>query len=145
MNLVDANVLIYAVNRADPKHEHAREWLDGALGSRETVGFAWITLLAFLRLTTRAGLFPRPLPVPAALAQMKAWLAQPNSLIVEPTARHLELMDGLLAHTGAGGNLVSDCHLAALALEHNATVITYDYDFGRFQGVRWQPPSGRQP
>lgn len=74
---------------------------------------------------------------------MKAWLAQPNSLVVEPTARHLELMDGLLAHTGAGGNLVSDSHLAALALEHNATVITYDYDFGRFHGVRWRPPPSR--
>ncbi|MGI8759206.1 MAG: type II toxin-antitoxin system VapC family toxin [Acidimicrobiales bacterium] len=140
MNLVDANVLLYAVNEADPKHDESRSWLDAALGDREAVGFAWIVVLAFLRLSTKVSLFPGPLPVRDALARVQAWTDQPPSVIVEPTPRHLGLVAGLLAETGAGGNLVSDAHLAALALEHDATVVTYDTDFSRFTGVRSHPP-----
>ena len=143
MKLVDANVLLYAVNEDDPKHEESRGWLDAALGEREAVGFSWIVVLAFLRLSTKVSLFPQPLPVRVALAQVRAWTDQPPSVVVEPTPRHLSVVGGLLAETGAGGNLVSDAHLAALALEHDATVVTYDTDFSRFTGVRWHPP--RQP
>lgn len=140
MNLVDANVLLYAVNEADPKHDQSRDWLDAALARQEVVGLAWTVLLAFLRLSTKVGLFPDPLPVRHAVDQVRAWVSQPPSVIVEPTPRHLDLVAGLVVGTGTGGNLVSDAHLAALALEHDATVITYDADFGRFAGVRWHPP-----
>jgi toxin-antitoxin system PIN domain toxin len=140
VKLVDANVLLYAVNEADPKHDESRAWLDAALGEREAVGFAWTVFLAFLRLSTKVSLFPKPLSVGDALARVREWTAQPPSVIVEPTPRHLDLVSGLLTELGTGGNLVSDAHLAALALEHNATVITYDTDFGRFAGVRFQPP-----
>ena len=143
MNIVDANVLLYAVNEADPKHHDSRRWLDTALSEGETVGFAWTVLLAFIRLSTRVGLFPRPLAVDGALARVREWTAQPSSVIVEPTPRHLALVSGLLGQVGSGANLVNDAHLAALALEHNAQVITYDSDFGRFTGVRWKPPSVR--
>ena len=141
MNLVDANVLLYAVNEADPKHGDSVRWLDDALSGRETVGFSWHVLLAFARLSTKVGLFPHPLPVRDALLRIRAWTQQPSSVLVDPTPRHLELLAGLLSPLGAGGNLVGDAHLAALALEHDATVITYDTDFARFPGVRWQPPS----
>ena len=140
MNLVDANILLYAVNEADPKHDEAREWLDRALGGREAVGFSWAVLLAFIRLSTKVSLFPNPLPVREAMARVREWTQQPPSVIAQPTPRHLELVSGLLSPVGTGGNLVSDAHLAALALEHDATVITYDTDFARFAGVRWQPP-----
>lgn len=140
MNLVDANVLLYAVNEADPKHEASRQWLDTALAGHETVGFAWAPVLAFLRLSTKVGLFPKPLPVPDALERVTVWIEQPPSVVVEATPRHLGLVGGLLAQVGTGGNLVSDAHLGALALEHDAAVITYDSDFGRFPGVRWHPP-----
>lgn len=140
MKLPDANVLLYAVNSADPRHAEARGWLDAALAGQETVGFAWIVLLAFLRLATKVGLFPRPLDPEGAVARVRAWTAQPASVIVTPTPRHLDVVAGLLAATGTGGNLVNDAHLAALALEHGATVVTYDSDFGRFSGVRWEPP-----
>jgi toxin-antitoxin system PIN domain toxin len=106
------------------------------------VGFAWTVLLAFVRLSTKVGLFPRPLPVDGALARVREWTAQPPSVIVEPTPRHLDLVTGLLDQVGPGANLVNDAHLAALALEHGARVITYDSDFGRFGGVRWEPPGG---
>lgn len=140
MKLVDANVLLYAVNVADPKHEESRRWLDGALSSGETVGFAWIAVLAFVRLSTRVGLFPNPLPVEEAMGRVRAWLAEPGAVVVEATPRHLDVLAALLAEVGAGGNLVSDAHLAALALEHDATVVTFDSDFGRFRGVRWEAP-----
>ena len=140
MNLVDANVLLYAVNEAEPRHEQARGWLDHSLGGSDTVGFAWVVLLAFLRLSTKAGLYPRPLSVGTAIGTVRAWVGDGPGIVVEPTPRHLDVLAGLLRSTGAGGNLTSDAHLAALALEHDATVVTYDSDFHRFAGVRWTEP-----
>lgn len=140
MKVVDANVLLYAVNESVEHHQQARRWLDGALNGRASVGFSWIVLLAFVRLSTKPDLFPSPLPVDGALDRVRAWLAQPPSVLLEPTVRHLDVLAGLLGATGAGGNLTSDAHLAALALEHRGEVVTYDSDFGRFPGVRWGAP-----
>ena len=141
MNLVDANVLLYAVNTADPKHARSKTWLDEELSGGRPVAFAWIALLAFVRLSTRVGLFPRPLAVGQAMAQVRDWLAQPSSVVIEATPRHADVLTGLLLPLGAGGNLTSDAHLAALAVEHGATVVTYDSDFGRFPGLTWREPS----
>lgn len=140
MRLVDANVLLYAVNEASPHHEGARSWLDGALGSREPVGFAWTVLLAFVRLATHPVVFARPLSSEDAMAIVRTWLAQPSAVVVEPTSRHADVLAGLLAEAGTAGNLVNDAHLATLAIEHGATIVTFDADFGRFAGVRWQRP-----
>lgn len=141
MKLVDANVLIYAINEADPRHPEARSWLDSALSGTETVGFCWPVLLAFLRLSTKVGLFPSPLPVADALDRVGRWTERPVAAIVEPTPRHLNVLSGLLNTVGTGGNLTSDAHLAALALTYDATVVTYDNDFDRFSGVRWERPT----
>ena len=140
MKVVDANVLLYAVNSADERHDAARGWLDGALSRGETVGFSWLALLAFVRLSTHHAVFPNPLDVSDAMARVRAWVDQPSAVIVEATARHLDVLGGLLDGLGAGGNLVSDAHLAALAIEHGATIVTYDNDFARFAGVRWERP-----
>ncbi|MDQ3152255.1 MAG: type II toxin-antitoxin system VapC family toxin [Actinomycetota bacterium] len=141
MKVVDANVLLYAVNESAEHHDEARDWLDGALSGRATVGFSWVSLLAFLRLSTKIGLFPTPLPVDGALDRVRAWLVQPTSVLLVPTPRHLEVLTGILGPLGAGGNLTSDAHLAALALEHRGDVVTYDSDFGRFPGVSWLTPA----
>lgn len=141
MKIVDANVLLYAVNESADHHAEARDWLDGALSGRSEVGFCWIAVLAFVRLSTKLGLFPTPLPVDRALAGVRAWLAQPTARILEPTARHLDVLSGLLAATGSGGNVTNDAHLAALALEHRGEIVTYDNDFGRFPGVAWCTPA----
>lgn len=140
MKLVDANVLLYAVNEAEPRHDEARDWLDDSLASRESVGFAWVPVLAFLRLVTKVGLFPSPLPVSEAVERIRQWTSQPSAVVVEPTPRHLDLLAGLLTGAGTGGNVVNDAHLAALALEHDATIVSYDNDFDRFPGVRWLRP-----
>ena len=141
MKIVDANVLLYAVNEDAPNHRLAREWLDAALSAGEAVGFAWVVLLAFLRLSTRAGAFARPLTLEDATGVIEAWLGQPAATIVEPTPRHLGVLAALLAPFGTASNLVSDAHLAALATEHGAEVVSFDADFSRFNGVRWRSPA----
>ncbi len=141
MKLVDANLLIYAINEADDRQPSARAWLDAALNGNEPVGFAWVVVLGFLRLVTKIGLFSDPLPVADALTVVRLWLEQPPSVIVEPTTRHLEVLSGLLTTAGTGGNLTNDAHLAALGVEHGAEIVTYDSDFGRFAGVRWTMPT----
>lgn len=143
MKLVDANVLIYAVNASGSttQHDEARAWLDRALVATEPVGFSWIVMLAFVRLVTKVGLFPNPMPIDEALNRLRAWLEQPAALIVEPTSRHLEVLAGLLRQVGVGGNLVGDAHLAALAAEHDAMIVTFDPDFTRFAGVVSRRPT----
>lgn len=140
MKLVDAGVLIYAFNTDAERHAESKDWLDTALSGAATVGFAWTPLLAFVRLTTRRGLFPSPVSAEAAMAQVTAWLAQPTAQVVQPTARHAAVLADMLRHAGAGGNLVGDAHLAALAIEHRAQIVSYDHDFDRFPGVRWERP-----
>lgn len=140
MKIVDANVLLYAVNSADERHGAARTWLDGALSGGDRVGLAWLPLLAFIRLTTHPSIFPDPLSTTTAIRQVAEWLSAPAAVMVGPTARHVDILSELLARTGAAGNLVNDAHLAALAVQHRATVVTYDNDFGRFPDVTWARP-----
>lgn len=140
MKLVDANVLLYAVNTDAPHHDRSRRWLDTALSGGDTVAFAWIALLAFVRLSTKEGLFPAPLSVDQAMDRVDAWLGAAPAMVVEPTVSHPRLVRDLLGALGAGGNLVNDAHLAALSIEHRCGIVSYDHDFARFPGVDWQPP-----
>jgi toxin-antitoxin system PIN domain toxin len=139
--LVDANVLLCAVNERAAHHARSRAWLRGALDGEEAVAFTWLVLLAFLRLATAPKVFPRPLATAEAVATLEAWLAQPVAVRLEPSGRHLALVGGLLAEAGTAGNLVNDAHLAALAVEHDAEVVSFDSDFARFPGVRWRRPA----
>ncbi|HVV35894.1 MAG TPA: TA system VapC family ribonuclease toxin [Acidimicrobiales bacterium] len=141
MKLVDANVLLYALDRDAHHHSTARRWLDSALSGEETVAFAWVALLAFVRLATRADLFPNPLTVDAAFDRVDAWLSADAAVVLQPTPEHGRVLRQLLTRVGAGGNLVNDGHLAALAVEHRATVVSYDGDFARFDGVTWEQPT----
>ena len=140
MLIVDANVLVHAINSDATEHEGARSWLLEALDGSEAVAFTWVVNLAFLRLTTHPSIFRRPLSAAAAGDVLRSWLDRPPAVVLDPTRRHVTLLLGLLTQTGSGGNLVNDAHLAALALEHDATVVTYDRDFGRYAGVRWRRP-----
>jgi toxin-antitoxin system PIN domain toxin len=140
MKVVDANVLLYAVNSDAPHHERARSWLDAALKGGEAVGFAWVVLLAFLRLATRQGVFPRPLTLERAVSVVDAWLAQPVAVMLEPTVRHLDVLHRLLAPLSTAGNLVTDGHLAAVAMEYRGEVVSFDTEYGRFTGLRWRLP-----
>lgn len=140
MKILDANLLLYAVNRDAPHHDGARSWLEAALSGTEAIGFDWTVLLAFLRLSTRTAVFPHPLRVEEAFSLIDSWLGQPCSEIVRPTERHLEVLRSLLKPFGAAGNLIPDAHLAAIALEHGAELCSCDSDFARFPGIRWTNP-----
>jgi uncharacterized protein len=133
--LVDANVLIYAIDADSPHHERARHWLEATLSGTTPVGLAWVVVLAFLRVATRPGILQRPLPLDRAIAYVDEWLAQPYVVAVGPAEHHWPLLKNLLTTTGSAGNLVSDSHLAALAIEHGYTVYSSDHDFKRFSGL----------
>jgi len=140
MKLLDANLLLYAVNQDAPLHAKARAWFERTMSDRETVAFSWIVMLAFLRLTTRHGLFQKPLSSQAAFDLVAAWLDQPAATVIHPGPRHLAVLSELLRPLGTGGNLTSDAHLAALAIEHGAELCSCDGDFARFPGLRWRNP-----
>jgi toxin-antitoxin system PIN domain toxin len=135
MVIVDANVLLYAVNESSPQHAIAKRWLERALNGAEVVGFAWVVLLAFVRLATLPALFSVPLDTPTALELVDDWLGAKAAAVVHPTAQHATILRRILTQTGAAGNLVTDAHLATLCLEHGAQMCTYDRDFSRFPGL----------
>jgi len=140
LKIVDANVLLYAVNRQSIEHKAAHRWLTGALSGNEVVGLPWVSLLAFIRLSTSGRIFASPLPPADAMTVVESWLAQPAAVTVEPTSRHTWVLRGLLEQAGTAGNLTTDAHIAALAIEHGATLVTFDRDFERF-GIRVQLPT----
>jgi uncharacterized protein len=138
--LVDVNILVYAHVISAPQHDAAREWLERQINHSARVGLPWASLLGFLRLTTNPRLVDRPLPMTIAWQRVAAWLAAENVWVPSPTERHAEVLAGLLAQPGIHGNLVSDAHLAALAIEHGLLLCSTDRDFARFANLRWINP-----
>jgi uncharacterized protein len=138
--LVDANLLLYAYNPRADQHEKSRAWLEGALSGTDLVRFAWLTVWAFLRIATNSRVFEHPLSVPEAETAISAWLVQPIAGILDPGERHWEILHELLLNGQATGPLVMDAVLAAIAIEHGATICTTDRDFSRFPDVKWMNP-----
>jgi len=138
--LIDANILLYSHSIELPQHAAAREWLDERLSARDRVGLPWASLLAFLRVISNPRAFARPEPIEEAWDQVRAWTGRRNVWIPEPTERHVEVLGELLCKGRIGGNLVTDAHLAALAIEHGLTLCSTDGDFARFKGLKWQNP-----
>lgn len=140
MTLTDVNLLIYAYDATSPNHERARDWLEERLSGAETFAFAWVVLLAFVRLVTSPRVFAHPLEPREALDHVDAWLAQPCATVLHPGSRHPVLLRQLLEPLGTAGNLTTDAHLAALAIEHGAELSSADADFSRFPGLAWTNP-----
>ena len=140
MILVDANLLIYATTERAVQHEAAKAWLEERLNSGVRVGLPWVSLLAFVRITTNPRVFERPLSVERATTQVSDWLALATVWTPAATQQHARLLTQLLSEVGSGGNLVTDAHLAALSLEHGLTLCSTDRDFAKFKGVTWRNP-----
>ena len=104
----------------------------------ETIGLAWVALLGMVRLSTNPAIFDPALKPETALDVIDGWLAQPSATTVHPTERHAAVLRELLGETGTAGNLVTDAHLAALAIEHGATLSSFDTDFHRFSGLKFE-------
>jgi uncharacterized protein len=138
MKLPDVNVLVGAVNAASAEHDAARNWLETAFNAPAGVALSWAAMLGFIRLTTRRGILPNPLGVEDALVTVREWIEAPRARIVHPTERHGPILARLLLAAGTVDNLTSDAHLAALAIEHGATLASFDRDFDRFDGLDFE-------
>lgn len=140
--LVDANLLLFAVDKTSPFHERANDWLTDALNGARRVGLPWQSLAAFLRISTHPRASDRPLTPEVAWACVNDWLASEVTWSPEPGPRYAELLGELIVRYGIRGNLVPDTQLAALAAEHGLTIYSADTDFARFAEVRWENPLG---
>lgn len=135
MILVDTNLLIYAVDMDAPAHGAALEWLNATFSSGTQIGLPWVVLTGFIRITTNHRAMRSPMSVDQALAYVEQFLQQPNVSTVNPGERHWLILSSLLRHSGSGGNLTTDAHIAAMALEQGYTVYSADNDFKRFTGL----------
>ncbi len=138
--LIDANILLFAIDEASPFHVTAARWLSGRLSGTRRVGLPWESLGAFLRIGTHPRAAERPLTPGEAWSYVEEWLAADVVWVPQPTERHSEVLGSLLTTYQLRGNLVSDAHLAALAVEHGLTVCSADTDFARFTEIRWENP-----
>lgn len=140
MKLIDTNVLLYATDRLSPFHDRSRDFVERAMNSDEVIALPWVVLLAFLRILTRAR--PEaPLPRDVVIAMVDTWLAQPNVVTLGPGKEHWRVVQELIAATQASGNLMTDVHLAALAIENGAELCSADTDFARFPRLKWTDPT----
>jgi uncharacterized protein len=140
MILVDANLLLYAEDTLSEHHQAARIWWDTRLSSAEPVCLCWPVLTAFIRVGTNLRLHRRPLTLKEAVERVQSWLDQPCVRMIHPGDQHFAIFQVMLRDGKAVGGLVSDAHLAALALEHNCVLQSTDADFSRFKGLKWNNP-----
>lgn len=140
MILVDANILLYAEDSLSARHGAAREWWDRQLSGTEPVALCWPVLTAFIRIGTNVRLHRRPLTLREAVERTQSWFDQPCVRLIQPTDQHWPIFQNLLRSGNAVANLVSDAHLAALAVEHNCVLHSTDGDFARFHGLKWENP-----
>ena len=140
MILVDANVLLYAEDSLSPHHDPAREWWDAQLSGRSPVCLCWTVLTAFIRISTNRRIFERPLSVREATVRVQSWFDQPCTRLIHPTENHWQVFQDLIEGGQAVGNLVTDAHIAALAMEHGCLLYSTDSDFSRFPKLKWKHP-----
>ena len=141
MTILDANVLLYAYFTESPHHEPARAWLRHLFAGEETIGLPWVTLWAFIRISTNLRAWSFPMPTAKVFEIIRDWLTKPGVVIVNPGPRHPELLERLISEGRAAGPLVTDAALAALAIENGAVLASTDRDFSRFPGLRWVNPA----
>lgn len=140
MILPDLNLLVYAYNSDAPGHRRAKTWWESCLSGTRPVGLPWAVILGYLRLTTSRRVLVDPFTAQEAIGHIRSWLERPQVQILQPGSRHLDLLDSLMQDAQASGDLTTDVHLAALAIEHQAELNTNDGDFSRFSGLRWTNP-----
>lgn len=140
MLIPDVNILVYAYDSDAREHARARDWWEGTLTQARPVGMPWATLLGFIRISTHRAIMNTPMATKDAIRTVRAWLDVPRLQVITPGERHAEILFGLLERVGTAGNLTTDAHLAALAIEYQAELVSNDADFARFPGLRWFNP-----
>ena len=140
MIVPDVNLLVHAHDSRSRRHEAARKWWETLMNGTGSVGLPWVAILGFIRIATNPKILDNPLDAGGACGRVRSWLAQPQTILIHPGARHADILFGLLEAAGAAGNLTTDAHLAALAIEHQAELHSTDADMARFSGLRWVNP-----
>jgi hypothetical protein len=140
MIIPDVNLLVYAYNSDAPEHRKARTWWESALSETRPIALPWVVLLGFVRIMTSRRILVSPFAPAEAIANVRSWLDQPQTQIIHPGPRHLDLIEDLAGRARVTGEMITDLHLAALAIEHQAELQSNDADFGRFPGLRWSNP-----
>jgi len=136
----DVNLLVYAYNSDAPHHAQAKAWWEHCLRDIQPVALPWAVSLGYLRIMTSRAVLQRPLQINSALRHVRLWLEQPNVHVLQPGPRHLEILESFGQAGVLSSTLMTDAHLAALAIENQATMHSNDSDFARFPGLRWHNP-----
>jgi toxin-antitoxin system PIN domain toxin len=139
--LVDANVLLYAVDEESGHHAAARDWMEAALNGPRRVGIPWMSITAFLRIATNPRALREPLSPSDAWEIVETWLDAPAVWVPSPGPGHREILGRLLRDLDLRANLIPDAVLAALCVEHGLEMISADTDFARFRMIRWSNPA----
>lgn len=140
MILIDTNLWLYSSLQDVPQHAQAKAWLEATFNAEEGIALPWSVALAVLRISTQSRLMLRPLSPAQALELVEGWLRHPMVEVVQPGPSHWSVLRLLIQEAGTAGNLTSDAHLAALAIEHDCTLCSADSDFRRFPGLRFRNP-----
>ena len=142
MIIPDINLLVYSYNSDGPFHEDAKDWWEHCLSNPGAVGLPWSVILGFVRIMSSNAVFRNPMEPLDVISQVQLWLACPQTQIVTPGPRHLEILTDIMGAARASGRLTTDAHLAALAIETQSELHSNDVDFARFRGLRWKNPIG---
>ena len=142
MILPDVNMLVYAYDSSSRHHEKARQWWEDCLNGSRMIGLSWVAVLGFIRLLTNPRIFQNPYSPEEMMGIVSTWLEQPQVKFIHPSERHFALFARLIGELGTAGNLTTDAHLAALAMERGMTLQSTDADFSRFEGLKWKNPIG---
>ncbi len=140
MKIVDLNIIIYAVNKDAPLHLAAKNWWEATLNQSETVGLSWVVILGFLRIITNPRIMPKPLSVEQSIDLVDSWLEQDVTQIIMPGNDHWSILRSSFNQIGVAANITTDAHLATLAIENGATLLSTDSDFSRFKNLKWINP-----
>jgi len=139
----DINLLVYAYNSDAPYHDDARKWWESCLSGLTTVGLPWAVALGFVRIMTSRVVSIDPMEPVEAVGHVQTWFECPQTQVIVPGPRHLEILSDIMRQSRASGRLTTDAHLAALAIDMQAELHSNDADFSRFPGLRWRNPLDR--
>ena len=140
MIIPDINLLVYAHNDGVPQHGSARCWWEDLVNGAERVGVPWIVSAGFVRMMTHPAVLAHPANPTEAVDCVLEWFRYRHVTPVNPGIDHLPYLRRNLDAAGVGANLITDAHIAAIAMEYQAEVHSNDTDFSRFPGLRWRNP-----
>lgn len=139
--VLDVNILLYAHVEGSPFHAACRDWLEAAVGGSRVVGLPLVTALGFVRILTNPRAVDPPVPTSTAMRALEVLRSAPAVEDVAPAAGHWERVSSAAEVVQATGPALTDVHLAVLAMERGATLITHDAGFRRFEGLKTHDPA----